>query len=238
MSPAGAAIAARGLGKRFGPVVALDGVDLDVPAGATLAVLGPNGAGKSTLLRLLAGLARPTRGSLRVGSGRESRPAARGRVGYVGHATFLYPALTARENLVFAARLYGVASPAARADALLEAHGLAAFADRLAGGFSRGMAQRLSIARGLVHDPAVVLLDEPFAGLDRSSSARLADALRRMHGDGRTLVLVTHELGAASALADLAIVLERGRIVYRAQGAALEPAALDQAYARAVEPAA
>ena len=224
--------------KRYGSRLAVDDVSFTVGKGQIVGFLGPNGAGKSTLLRLLAGLARPTRGSLRVGSGRESRPAARGRVGYVGHATFLYPALTARENLVFAARLYGVASPAARADALLEAHGLAAFADRLAGGFSRGMAQRLAIARGLVHDPAVVLLDEPFAGLDRSSSARLADALRRMHGDGRTLVLVTHELGAASALADLAIVLERGRIVYRAQGAALEPAALDQAYARAVEPAA
>ncbi|MCC6641813.1 MAG: ABC transporter ATP-binding protein [Deltaproteobacteria bacterium] len=238
MSPPEAAVRARGLGKRFGPVVALDAVDLDVPAGATLAVLGPNGAGKSTLLRLLAGLARPSLGSLCVGSQRESRPAARGRVGYVGHATFLYPALSARENLVFAARLYGVADPAARAGALLAANGLTSVADRRAGSFSRGMAQRLAIARGLVHDPAVVLLDEPFAGLDRTSAARLADALRRLHAEGRTLVLVTHELGVASALADLAIVLERGRIVHRAAGAELEAATLDAAYARAVEPAA
>lgn len=238
MSPPEAAIRARGLDKRFGPVVALGGIDLDVAPGATLAVLGPNGAGKSTLLRLLAGLSRPSRGSLRVGSGRESRLAARGRVGYVGHATFLYPALTARENLVFAARLYGVTEPAGRAAALLDAHDLGAVADRLAGGFSRGMAQRLAIARGLVHDPPIVLLDEPFAGLDRSSSARLSVALRRMRTEGRTLVLVTHEIGIASALADSAIVLARGRIVHRAEGAALEQTVLDAAYARSVEPTA
>jgi heme exporter protein A len=238
VSRSAAAIAARGLGKRFGPVVALESVDLEVPAGSMLAVLGPNGAGKSTLLRLLAGLARPTSGSLRVGAGRESRSAARGRVGYVGHATFLYPALTARENLVFAARLYGVAAPAARADALLAEQGLAAVGDRPAGDFSRGMAQRLAIARGLVHDPAVVLLDEPFAGLDRSSAARLTEVLRQLHGDGRTLVLVTHELGVASALADAAIVLARGRGVHRAEGAGLAASVLDAAYVSAVEPAA
>jgi heme exporter protein A len=238
MSRSAAAIAARGLGKRFGPVVALEGVDLDVDAGVTLAVLGPNGAGKSTLLRLLAGLARPTSGSLRVGAGRESRPAARGRVGYVGHATFLYPALTARENLIFAARLYGVADPGARADVLLAEQGLTAVAGRPAGGFSRGMAQRLAIARGLVHDPAIVLLDEPFAGLDRSSAGRLTERLRCLGGEGRTLVLVTHELTVASALADVAIVLARGRIVHRAEGAELSPSVLDAAYVRAVEPAA
>ncbi len=235
MSHAAAAIAARGLTKRFGPVTALDGVDLDVPAGATIAVLGPNGAGKSTLLRLLAGLARPSSGTLQVGSNGESRPAARGRVGYVGHATFLYPNLTAHENLVFAARLYDVPAAATRADALLAEQGLTAVRDRAAGAFSRGMAQRLSIARGLVHDPEIVLLDEPFAGLDRSASERLALQLRTLRAAGRTLVLVTHELAHASTLADVAIVLARGRVVHRAEGAALAASTFESAYLAAVE---
>jgi len=233
-----AAIAARGLSKRFGPVTALADVDLDVPAGATLAVLGPNGAGKSTLLRLLAGLARPSAGTLQIGAGGENRPATRGRVGYVGHATFLYPSLTARENLVFAARLYGVSDTAARANALLLEQGLEAVADRPAAEFSRGMAQRLAIARGLVHDPQVVLLDEPFAGLDRSSVERLAARLRALRDTGHTLVLVTHELSVASTLADAAIVLLRGRVVHRAAGDALAPTVLDAAYLAAVESAA
>lgn len=238
MSRPAAAIAARGLSKRFGPVVALQGVDLDVTAGTALAVLGPNGAGKSTLLRLLAGLSRPTSGSLEVGNARRSRSAARGQVGYAGHATFLYPTLTARENLIFAARLYGVADPSARADVLLEEQGLTAVAERPAGGFSRGMAQRLAIARALVHDPAVVLLDEPFAGLDRSSSEQLKLRLARLSAAGRTLILVTHELSIASALADAAIVLARGCVVHRAEGAALEASVLDAAYLAAVEAAA
>jgi heme exporter protein A len=238
VSRSAAAIAARGLSKRFGPVMALEGVDLDVPCGTTLAVLGPNGAGKSTLLRLLAGLARPTGGSLQIGDPRERRPAARGRVGYVGHATFLYPALTARENLVLAGRLYGVADPAARADALLAEQGLGGVAGRMAGEFSRGMAQRLAIARGLVHDPAVVLLDEPFGGLDRSSAAHLAERLRGLRQQGRTVVLVTHELSHVSALADAALVLARGRVVHRAVGDALSASVLDAAYLAAVESAA
>lgn len=238
MTAAAPAILARGLVKRFGPVVALGGIDLDVPSGKVLAVLGPNGAGKSTLLRLLAGLARPSSGSLQVGDAAGGRAAARGRVGYVGHATLLYPALTARENLVFAARLHGVADPGGRADALLAEQDLAPVSSRQAGGFSRGMAQRLAIARGLVHDPAILLLDEPFAGLDRSAAARLAERLGRLRSEGRTLVLVTHELGLASTLADAAIVLSRGRIVQHAEGAALGAAALEAAYVTAVEPAA
>jgi heme exporter protein A len=236
-----AVISVRGLTKRFGPVTALDGIDLDVRRGETLAVLGPNGAGKSTLLRLLAGLARPSRGSLRIGGGdgdaSASRALARGGVGYVGHATLLYPALTARENLVFAARLYGVDDPAGRAGSLLRAQGLEAVAERPAGEFSRGTAQRLAIARGLVHDPAVVLLDEPFAGLDRAASERLLERLRDLGRSGRTLVLVTHDLGHASALADSALVLVRGRIVHRASAEDLEPARLEAAYLARVEAA-
>ncbi len=228
-----AAIAARELAKRYGGVTALRGIDLEVPRGATLAVLGPNGAGKSTLLRLMAGLARPSSGRLRVAGQRADSRSARARIGFVGHTTFLYPALTARENLIFAARLYGVPEPAERADRLLEDEGLARVAERRVGGFSRGMAQRLAIARALVHEPEVVLLDEPFTGLDRAAARRLATRLQGLRGGGRTTVLVTHEVEQAAALADRVIVLARGRIAHAACGAEVAAAALEAAYQRA-----
>jgi len=234
----GAAIAAHGLCKRFGSVVALEGVDLALPGGGSLALLGPNGAGKSTLLRLLAGLTRPTQGTLRIDGQEAQGPAARGRVGYVAHATLLYPALTARENLLFAGRLHGLRDAGARADTLLREHGLADVAHRKAGGFSRGMGQRLSIARALVHDPSLVLLDEPFAGLDRRGSADLGARLARLRAEGRTLVLVTHEIGRAGELADHVVVLAAGRVVHRAEGAAVAAAPLEAAYLQAVESAA
>ena len=209
------AIRARGLEKRFGPVRALHALDLAVPAGASLAVIGPNGAGKSTLLRLWAGLSRPSAGELELGGNAGDwgdRRARRARVGYVGHATLLYPALTARENLVFASRLYDVSDPDARAATLLAEHGLDGFADREVRGFSRGMAQRVAIARALVHEPPLVLLDEPFTGLDPRAGDALAARLDGLHGAGRTVVLVTHDLFRAAAFAERVLVLDRGRV--------------------------
>ncbi len=215
------AIEAVGLEKRFGAVRALRPLDLEVAAGCTLAVLGPNGAGKSTLLRLLAGLARPTGGSLRVGAPARTAGERRGRVGLIAHATFLYPALTGRENLMLAARLYGVPDPGGRVDELVDEFELGAFADRPAAGFSRGMAQRVSIARALVHRPEVLLLDEPFTGLDPSAAEQLAERL----GAGRTArtaaLLVTHDLARAAQLADEGLVLVGGR------GRSLDRSALD-----------
>jgi heme exporter protein A len=225
-----AAIAAKGLEKRFGRAVALRGVDFEVPVGATLAVLGPNGAGKSTLLRLTAGLSRPTAGSLTIGGGDAHQRSTRARVGYIGHATLLYPALTARENLIFAARCHGLPGPGDRADALLAEEGLLPVAHRAAGAFSRGMAQRLSIARGLVHDPEVVLLDEPFTGLDRRAAERFADRIETMRRDGRTLVLVTHDVHFAARVGDAAIVLAGGRIAHARLDGPPDPDALEQAY--------
>ena len=199
-----AAIAANGLGKRFGRAAALTDVSFELAPGRTLAVLGANGAGKSTLLRLLAGLARPTRGELRVAGRPPTDRQGRGRVGYVGHATLLYPALTARENLLFAAHLHGLADREGRAGAALEREGLAPVADRPAGGFSRGMAQRLAIARGLLHDPPVVLLDEPFTGLDAVSADRLEERLGALREEGRTVVWVTHDATRAARGSDQA----------------------------------
>lgn len=225
-------VAAARLEKRFGPVAALAGIDVAVEAGQVLAVLGPNGAGKSTLLRILAGLSRPSAGEVRHAGGAERRE-ARARVGYIAHATFLYPMLSARENLRFAARLHGLPAPGARASALLDEFGLTEVADRLAGGFSRGLAQRLAIARALVHDPVLVLLDEPFTGLDPVSADRLAERIDALRAARRALVLVTHDLGRAAALADRSHVLCDGRIVWSVESR-IDAAALDQGYRAAI----
>jgi heme exporter protein A len=228
-----APLVARGLEKRFGRTAALVGIDLEVAPGASLAVLGPNGAGKSTLLRLAAGLASPTAGSLELDGRPTTHRASRARVGYVGHATLLYPTLTARENLLFAARIQAVPDPGTRADALLAEEGLSGVAERAAGDFSRGMAQRLAIARGLVHDPDVVLLDEPFTGLDRASAERLGARLARLHEGGRTVVLVTHDFERAVQVSDAAVVLSRGRITARGEVSGANVRELEQAWLEA-----
>jgi heme exporter protein A len=222
-------------------VTALAGIDVEVTGGSAVAILGPNGAGKSTLLKVLAGLMRPTSGSLEISTRdggtplRGSRAATRALVGFAGHSTLLYPELTARENLVFHGRLQGLSDPHSRADALLEAEGLSGVAARRAGTFSRGIAQRLSIARALIQDPPLVLLDEPFAGLDWRAADRLSRRLGRLRGEGRALVIVTHDVARAAANADTALVLMAGRIVYRAEGGELAPGQLEQTYKRALE---
>jgi heme exporter protein A len=226
-------IVARGLEKRFGPIRALRALDLEVRAGSTVAVIGPNGAGKSTLLRLLSGLTRPSGGTLRVGRDGGDRRSRRGQVGLIAHASFLYPSLTARENLILAARLYGVANPAERANALLEEQELTGVAERRAGGFSRG--KRLSIARGLAHDPEIVLLDEPFSGLDPRAASRLAERLGVLRTARRTVVLVTHDLTRAAELADQTLLLVRGQSVPLPAQAIRDAASLERHYREAVE---
>jgi len=227
-------VSAAGLQKRFGPVIALDGVDFEVAAGAVVAVLGPNGAGKTTLLRVLAGLARPSTGSVHY-AGDTDRRRARRFVGYIGHATFLYPQLTARENLRFTAQLYGVANADARIATLLAELDLDAVADRAAGSFSRGLAQRLAIARALVHDPKLLLLDEPFTGLDPVSADRLAARIDALRGADRALVLVTHDLTRAAALADRVIILVRGRVAFASSIAPSSGGELEHTYRNALE---
>jgi heme exporter protein A len=232
------AIAVRAVEKRFGGAAALAGIDLELDAGASLAVLGPNGAGKSTLIRLMAGLGRPTAGNLEIEGAPASGRDARARVGLLADATFLYPQLSARENLIFAGRLYSLADPSARADALLADEGMGEVANRPVGEFSRGMAQRLAIARSLVHDPRILLLDEPFTGLDRRGAERLSQRLRRLHQEGRTLVLVTHDFSRAAEVADRAIVLSRGRIVGRLAAGDVDADSLERAYLEVADTAA
>jgi ABC-type multidrug transport system ATPase subunit len=226
----------RALEKRFGPLVALHPLDLELNAGSALAVLGPNGAGKSTLLRLLAGLARPSTGSIELHPESESRTRAGRRrcVGLLGHATFLTPTLTTRENLVLAARLYGLAAPEQCAERALAAEELLPVAERRAGALSRGLAQRAAIARALLHDPKLVLLDEPWTGLDARSAERLSQRLAAERRAGRALVVVTHDLGRAVGLAERALLLVRGRPSWLEPAALRDAAALDAAASAAL----
>jgi heme exporter protein A len=232
-----AVIAARGLSKRFGPWTALHPLDLDVARGEALALLGPNGAGKTTLLRLLAGLARPSHGSVRVGPAQDDRRERRRRIGLVGHDTFLYPALTARENLTFAGRLFGLPEPEARAEALLGQLELQRAADRPIGTFSRGMAQRAAIGRALVHDPDVLLLDEPFTGLDVRAAAIVEDLLAEIRKGGRTLVLSGHDLRRVSRLATSGLLLDNGRAGALDAAVLADPDRLEAHYQRSTETA-
>ena len=205
---------AEGLVRTFGGRRAVDGVSFTLHAGDCLALFGPNGAGKTTLLRMLGGLLKPTAGSARVGGvALPGGAAARAAVGMISHQGMLYPALTARENVEFAARLYGVPAPR---DAALGALALMRIADRAEWPvrmLSRGMQQRVSIARAMVHGPRVVLLDEPFTGLDAAGASALTRALEELARGGASLVLVTHNLDEGLALATHVAVMLAGRFV-------------------------
>src|SRR3954467_15901660 len=197
------------LGRAYGERVALAGVTLAVDPGQTLAVFGANGAGKTTLLRILATLLRPHRGTARV-LGRELPRegwAVRAKIGFLGHDPLLYRDLTARENLRFHARLHGVAL--ARVGSLLGAVGLRVRADDPVDSFSRGMVQRTAVCRAVLHSPALLLLDEPFAGLDPGAAAAVAPLL-----SGATRVLISHDVDAGLAEADLVLGLRGGRVAF------------------------
>lgn len=213
-----------GVSRRYGRRRALAGVSVTLRAGELVGLLGPNGAGKSTLLGLLATLIRPSDGTVLYGG----RPAAdlgaalRARLGFLSHELQLYGELTARENLEFFGGLYGLGGPPRRAAAALERAGLADRADDLVQGFSRGMRQRLALERTLLHDPRLVLLDEPFTGLDEAAGRALAERLRALGRDRRIVLLATHDLEAVDGLLDRILLLRAGRLTeLRAGGGAL-----------------
>ncbi len=211
-------IDALGLSKSFGPHVALQDVSLHVEPGEAVAVVGPNGAGKTTLLRILATLSRPTAGDLRIFGADPARAGVgiRCRIGFLSHRTLLYEDLTAGENLEFYARLYRLPGALPRIDELLERVGLASRRGDLVRTYSRGMQQRLAVARALLHDPELLLLDEPYAGLDPFAVDELTALLAGLRAEGRTLLLTTHDLGGRLALAERAVVLREGRVVHDA----------------------
>jgi heme exporter protein A len=189
---------------------ALQEVDLVVEPGERLLLLGPNGAGKSTFIRIFAGLMHSAHGDARI-LGQPAR-AARGLIGVVGHATFLYDELTAAENLRFYGELYAVDDPPGRAAALLERVGLRHVADERVGRLSRGQQQRVTLARAMVHNPPVLLLDEPDTGLDLAAFALLADLAT---APGLTVILTTHNLASGLRLGTRVAVLARGRVVHQ-----------------------
>jgi heme exporter protein A len=205
--------------RHFGRRRALSRVSFRATAGRTLGLLGPNGAGKSTLLALLATLLRPTSGQIRYGASLTSTsgPALRGAIGILGHDLFLYSELTARENLEFFAGLYGLPRPRESAMRALEYAGLADRAGDPVSSFSRGMRQRVALERALIHQPRLVLLDEPFTGLDDASAAVLARRLRSLREGGAIVILATHDLDAAEGLLDHAIFLRDGRVIEAAE---------------------
>ena len=208
------AIEARELTKAFGTRKALDSVSFDLPQGAFLSIFGPNGAGKTTLLRVLSTLVRPTSGSARIcGIDLKENPdEARELIGMISHQSMLYPDLTPEENLLFYARLYGVVDPQARVAELLDAVGLSHRRLDLVRTFSRGMTQRVSIARALVHDPRVVFLDEPYSGLD-PHAVEIFDSLIDAVREGRTFIMVSHDLAKGFSMCTHALVMARGRVV-------------------------
>lgn len=237
MSTSGAphAIEVRDLTRAFGRRVAVRGLTFSVHDGECLALFGPNGAGKTTLLRMLAGLLRPTSGLARIGG--VTLPGgsqARSVVGLISHQTMLYSSLTARENIEFTARLYGVAEPR---DAAMRALALMRMDDRAESAvrsLSRGMQQRVSIARAIVHDPRVVLLDEPYTGLDEIGANALTDALESLKAHGAALVLVTHHLSEGLALATHMAIMREGRFVAHDPRGAIQVDAYRDVYRAAI----
>lgn len=204
--------------KRYGHHRALAGVSLELQAGSLCALLGPNGAGKSTLLGILSTLVRPTSGQVTYRQDDGHQPEhqeLRQQIGVLAHSSFIYGELTGTENLDFYGRLYGLAHVARRARELLDDVGLDDKArERPARTYSRGMLQRLALARALLHDPRILLLDEPFTGLDRTGAQALARALAKAKNESRILLVITHDFESIAGLTDHILVLRRGKIVH------------------------
>jgi len=220
------------LTKSFGPRAALAGVNLHVEPGEFVALVGPNGAGKTTLLRILATLTRPTSGTVRIAGLDPNRTGeeVRRRIGFLSHRTLLYDDLTAEQNLRFYARMYELDDGPTRITDLLEQVGLTARRNDLVRTLSRGMQQRLAVARAMLHRPQVLLLDEPYTGLDPNAAQVLTNLLTRLAGEGRTVLLTTHNLERGLALGSRVIVLARGRLVYDERREAIDPTAFPETY--------
>jgi heme exporter protein A len=217
------AVAADRVWKYFGDYPALRGASFEVSKGACVALIGRNGAGKTTFLRILASLSKPSRGEIRI----------EGRIGYLGHGIGVYDDLSAFENLTLFGQLAGVGNPEEAANAALEHVGLARVKDGLAREFSRGMRQRLAIARAFLHHPDLLLLDEPFTSLDDRAIAVLQELLTRARSRGSTIIMSTHQIREAMELASDVALLERGRMIFsgpRSSEMLLDPGWLYRTY--------
>lgn len=222
------------LEKWYGHQPAVRGVDFSLSAGEFLVLFGPNGAGKTTLLRMLAGALRPTHGEIVLpgvrGESAEQDDDWRRRIGVLSHQTYLYAQLSARENLRFFARLYGLADREARIDEMLAAVGLTERQNDRVRGFSRGMQQRLALARTLLHDPEIVLLDEPYTGLDPHAALMLRRLLEQLRDGRRTILMVTHNLSQGLELATRVVIQSAGRWTYDQPRASVDAASFERLY--------
>jgi heme exporter protein A len=213
---ASAALELQKVSKYFGDLAALAGVQLRVEPGDAILLYGPNGAGKTTLLRLLATLARPSEGEVRFGGEDVHRQpaAAKAAIGFVSHTTFLYGDLTVRENLKFFGTLFALPRLGRKIDAALELFGLGERARTPVRQLSRGLQQRVSLARAFLHEPQFLLLDEPFTGLDAATVSTLESLMRELPAQGKAVIFSTHDFERGAALARRLVALEAGRILY------------------------
>jgi len=210
-------IVAQGLTKRIGDKLVLKGIDLNIGPGEFVTCFGPNGAGKSTTLKILALLSKPSSGRLFL-AGKDTQQHGeelRAKVGVISHNSFLYTNLTARENLDFYAKMYGIPARRQQVERLLEEVGLRYAAADVVGAFSRGMQQRLAIARALIHDPPILLLDEPYTGLDEMAKGILTKVLNRLAQSKHTVFLITHDFDQGLEQSQQALVLVNGKIAYK-----------------------
>jgi heme exporter protein A len=230
-----AVVEAQSVVRVFGARRAVDGVSLAVHAGECFALFGPNGAGKTTLLRVLGGLLKPTSGTARISGERvPGSPEIRRRIGVISHRTLLYDALTARENVEFFARLHGVPDAREATTRSFERMKIADYTDTPVRSLSRGMKQRVSIARATVHNPTVVLADEPFAGLDVTGAAALSALLAELRKSGAALVLVTHNIDEGLSLATHATIMHRGKLLSTHDAASIRPSEFNVHYRQLV----
>jgi len=208
------AVAAEGVWKFYGDYPALRNVHLETAPGSCLALIGRNGAGKTTLLRIMAGFSRPGRGKVRIMGNEPRETETRRQMGFIGHGIAVYDELSALENLMLFGKLYNLPDPRRSAMEWLERTGLARVANGLVREFSRGMRQRLAVARAFLHEPSVLLLDEPFTALDDRAIAVLQRLLREALAEGKTVVMSTHQLREALELATHVALLSRGQVAF------------------------
>jgi len=231
------AIHVRDIKKNFGFIEAVRGVSFDLKKGEFLTLLGPNGAGKTTLLNILSSLTRPTSGAATVAgcSVLNGSPSMRKEIGVISHSSCLYGDLSAFENMLFYAKIYGLENPRDRAVEVIEEVGLKARLHDRVNTFSRGMLQRLSIARATIHNPSVLFLDEPYTGLDQHASSLFKDYLKSLHTQKRTVILTTHDIPLGLEMCDWVAILVRGQIVYMERVDAIDQENFEKFYIETVD---